>query len=96
MTERERFICALTLQPLTGRVPHFELAFFLTMEAFGKIHPLHRNYEQWVQMSEPERQLHRREITEIYIAIARQYEHSAIFILIGNLILRERASVARG
>jgi uroporphyrinogen decarboxylase len=81
MTERERFICALTRQPLTGRVPHFELAFFLTMEAFGKVHPLHRNYEQWAQMSESERRLHRIEIAEIYIAIARQYEHSAIFVM---------------
>ena len=50
MTPRERFIAALKRKPLTGRVPHFELVFFLTMEAFGKVHPSHRNYGQWMQM----------------------------------------------
>lgn len=55
---RDRFIVALERKPLTGRVPHFELAFFLTMEAFGKVHPSHRNYEQWDQMAEQERVLH--------------------------------------
>jgi hypothetical protein len=50
MTPRERFIAALERRPLTGRVPHFELVFFLTMEAFGKVHPSHRNYAQWDQM----------------------------------------------
>ena len=39
MTPRERFIAAFERKPLTGRVPHFELVFFLTMEAFGKVHP---------------------------------------------------------
>ena len=34
-------------KPLPGRVPHFELVFFLTMEAFGKIHPSQRHYAQW-------------------------------------------------
>ena len=54
-TPRERFIAALERRPLTGRVPHMELVFFLTMEAFGKIHPNHRNYSQWDQMEEKER-----------------------------------------
>ncbi len=80
MTPRERFIAALDRRPLTGRVPHFELVFFLTMEAFGKVHPSHRNYAQWDQMSESERQLHRNEIADIYIMTARHYEHSAIFL----------------
>ena len=44
MTPRERFIAALERRPITGRVPHFELVFFLTMEAFGRVHPSHRNY----------------------------------------------------
>ncbi len=35
---RERFTQALQRKPLKGRVPHFELVFFLTMEAFGKVH----------------------------------------------------------
>jgi hypothetical protein len=59
MNPRERFIAALELQPLKGRVPHFELVFFLTMEAFGKVHPNHRLYDQWLQMEEKEREMHR-------------------------------------
>ena len=38
MTPRERFITALERRPPTGRVPHFELVFFLTMEALGSYH----------------------------------------------------------
>jgi uroporphyrinogen decarboxylase len=80
MTPRERFIAALELQPLKGRVPHFELVFFLTMEAFGKVHPSHRHYGQWDQMEERERQLHREDIADTYIRTAEKYEHSAIFL----------------
>jgi uroporphyrinogen decarboxylase len=80
LTPRERFIAALELRPLSGRVPHFELVFYLTMEAFGKVHPLHRDYRQWLQMEESERQLHRRDMADLYIAIAERYEHSAIFV----------------
>ena len=80
MTPRERFIAALNRQPLTGRVPHFELVFFLTMEAFGKVHFSQRNYGQWDQMSETERKLHRDEMANLYIATAERYEHSAIFL----------------
>lgn len=79
-TLRERFIAALERRPLTERVPHFELVFFLTMEAFGKVHPSHRNYEQWVQMEERERELHRHDMADLYIATAERYEHSAIFL----------------
>jgi len=80
LTPRERFIAALERRPLLGRVPHFELVFFLTMEAFGKIHPSHRNYGQWFQMKPKERQLHRADMAELYIATAERFEHSAIFI----------------
>jgi len=80
MKPRERLIAALERRPLQGRTPHFELVFFLTMEAFGKVHPNHRNYAQWVQMEEKERALHRAEMAELYIATAERYEHSAIFI----------------
>ncbi len=52
LTPRERFISALERKPLTGRVPHFELVFYLTMEAFGKLHPSHRAFGQWDQMEE--------------------------------------------
>jgi len=80
VTPRERFIAALERRPIAGRVPHFELVFFLTMEAFGKVHPSHRNYHQWDQMTETERDLHRHEIAEIFVLTARRYEHDAIFI----------------
>ena len=46
MTPRERFITALEGGRATGRVPHFELVFYLTMEAFGKVHPCHRHFGQ--------------------------------------------------
>ena len=80
MTPRERFIAALERRPVPGRVPHFELVFYLTMEAFGKVHPSQRNYHQWDQMSEAERELHRNEIADIFIMTARRYEHGAIFL----------------
>ena len=80
MTPKERFILALERKPITGRVPHFELVFYLTMESFGKIHPLHRNYSQWDQMKESERELHRNDMADIYILTAERYEHSAIFL----------------
>ena len=80
-TPRERFINALTLKhPVPGRVPHFELVFYLTMEAFGKVHPTHRQYDQWNQMEEKERQLHRRDMANIYIDTAERFGHSAIFM----------------
>ena len=80
MQPRERFIAALERRPITGLVPHFELVFFLTMEAFGKVHPSHRLYSQWGQMEEQERELHRHDMADIYIATAERYGHSAIFI----------------
>ena len=80
MTPRERFIAALERRPVPGRAPHFELVFFLTMEAFGKVHPSQRQYGQWDQMTERERQLHRNEMADIYIMTAERYEHSAIFL----------------
>jgi uroporphyrinogen decarboxylase len=79
-TPRERFIAALERRPLSGRVPHFELVFYLTMEAFSRVHPLHRDYGQWLQMEEKERQLHRRDMASLFIATAERYEHSAIFV----------------
>jgi len=79
-TPRKQFINALENRPTNGRVPHFELVFYLTMESFGKIHPLHRNYSQWGQMSSFEQKLHRNEIADIYIMTAERFEHNAIFI----------------
>jgi len=80
MSPRERFIAALERRPVSGRVPHFELVFFLTMEAFGKVHPSQRAYHQWDQMEEKERRLHRQEVAEIFIATAERFEHDAIFL----------------
>ncbi len=71
MTPRERFIAALERRALTGRVPHFELVFFLTMEAFGQVHPSQRHYGQWDQMEEKERELHRDDMADLYVAHRR-------------------------
>src|SRR3990170_8549076 len=80
MTPRERFIAALNREPVMGRVPHFELVFFLTMETLGKAHPSHRSYHQLDQMQEKERQLHRQDMADLFIATAERFEHSAIFL----------------
>lgn len=80
MTERERFIKALRREPLTGHVPTFELVFFLTLEAVGKVHPEHRSYRQWNQMSETERKLQLSDMADSYILVAEKYHHSAIFV----------------
>ena len=80
MTKREKMIRALNCQPVTGHVPHFELVYFLTMEKFGRVHPSQRHYGQWDQMSEKERNLHRRDVADLYIQTAKAYDHSAIFV----------------
>ncbi|MBQ3503543.1 MAG: hypothetical protein IJA75_02420 [Oscillospiraceae bacterium] len=80
MTHRERFIKTLKCEPIGGQVPTFELVFFLTMEAFGKVHPSHRYYSQWDQMSYAEKKLHIHDMADIYIDTARRYDHSAIFV----------------
>ena len=80
MKSQERFIAALERKPIIGQVPHFELVFFLTMEAFGKVHPTHRAYSQWDQMSKKERNLHREDIANLYIDTAKKYDHDAIFL----------------
>jgi len=63
-----------------GHVPTFELVFFLTMELLGKVHPRHRIFTQWDQMSAREKQLQVADAGDVYIATARHYNHSAIFI----------------
>ena len=80
MTQRELFIKTLKCEEVGGRVPHFELVFFLTMEKFGKVHPSQRSYHQWKQMSYREQKMHMEEMANIYIDTARAYEHSAIFV----------------
>lgn len=80
MNKREAFIHALERRPpIPGMlVPHFELEFFLTMEAMGRIHPSQRCFRQWGQMEERERELHRRDVADLQVEVAKRYDHSAI------------------
>ena len=80
MTERERFIKALKREKIEGRVPTFELAFYLTMEALGKVHPYHRQYRQWNQSSAREKEAQLRDIAFCYTEIAKLYGHGAILV----------------
>ncbi|MEG2949065.1 MAG: uroporphyrinogen decarboxylase family protein [Clostridia bacterium] len=80
MTNRERFMATLNREKIGGQVPHFELVFFLTMEAFGKMHPSHRNYVQWNQMSRIEKKLHINDMAQLYIDTAERFHQSAIFV----------------
>ena len=80
MTHRERFIRTLKCEKIGGQVPHFELEYFLTMEKFGKVHPQWRNYFQWNQMSYEEKKLHINDIADLYVDIARTYDHSAVHV----------------
>lgn len=79
MTPRQKFIMALEGKQPPGRVPHFELVFYLTMEALGRVHPSHRHFGQWDQMTDCERRLHRRDIADVFVQTARRFEHSAIY-----------------
>ncbi len=78
VTPRESFIAALERRPPRGRVPHFELEFYLTMEAFGRVHPAHRHFGQWQQMSARERELHRRDVADLHLAVARRHEQAGV------------------
>lgn len=80
MTNRERFIRTLRCEPIGGQVPTFELVFFLTMEAFGRVHFSQRHYAQWNQMSYAEKKLHIQDMADLYIQTAKRYGHSAIFV----------------
>jgi len=72
-TPRQKFIDALERKPIEGLVPHFELEFFLTMEAFGRIHPSQRRYHQWKQMTESERDLHRKDVADLHVTVLRRF-----------------------
>jgi uroporphyrinogen decarboxylase len=48
------------------------------MEAFGRVHPSQRVYGQWDQMSERERELHRRDVADLHVAVARRYGHAGM------------------
>lgn len=98
MTPRERFIRALKREPIEGLVPHFELVFFLTMESIGRVHPIHRQYVQWNQMSRNEQKLHLRDMALAYVEIAEKYDHSAIFVhpnpgIVGDLPMNIHSAI---
>ena len=80
MTGKERMIRAFRHEPIKGLVPHFELVFFLTMEVLGKVHPSHRRFGQWDQMSVKEKELQLADVAACYVDIADKYRHSAIFV----------------
>ena len=81
MTPRERFIRTLKCEPIGGKVPTFEMEFRLTMEAFGRVHPGHRDYSQWDQMSIGEKRAHLKDMAQLYVDIAEKYGHDAIMIV---------------
>ena len=80
MTGKELFAKTLKCEPVGGQVPTFELDYFLTMETIGKLHPCHRTFHQWDQMSRSEQKLHIGDIADTYIAFARHRGYSAIFV----------------
>ena len=81
MQPRERFIAALERRPAHG--PRAALRAGLLPDDGGlrqgaSLPP--RAIGQWDQMEEKERQLHRDDMADLYIATAERYEHSAIFL----------------
>lgn len=84
MTPRETFLTALEGKQPPGHVPTFELVFYLTMELLGKVHPDHRCFPQWEQMSASERRAQVADAAEVHIAVARHYGHSAIAVFDGE------------
>lgn len=95
MTGRERFIKALRREPIDGHCPTFELMFFLTLEALGRIHPFQKSLSQWNQMTENEKKLHIEYDAETYIKTAEKYNHSAIFIEFGFKQMKDYDNTVR-
>lgn len=63
-----------------GLVPHFELEFFLSMEAFGRLHPAHRRFFQWQQMTDKERDLHRKDVADLQVQTYRRFGLSGTIV----------------
>jgi len=82
MTGKQRVVHAIEHKtPIHGEhVPHFEMVFYLTVEALGMVHPTHCFYAQWDQFSKSEKELHRANHAECYLKTARLYNHDAIFV----------------
>jgi len=78
MTPKQKFIMALEAN--NHRAEYRILNWFLFNNgSFRQIHPTHRHFQQWDQMSACEKDLHRRDIANTYLQIADRYEHSAVF-----------------
>lgn len=86
MTDRDLMINALELKPpVKGTlVPHFELVFFLTQEAIGRVHPTHRIYanksEVWDSMTNEEKQLTREDMVSVQYESAKKYKQNGIML----------------
>lgn len=89
VSRRERFKAALERRPVEGHIPHFELVTFLSMEMMGRVHPWHRHYETWQQMTERERVLHRRDMADVYAAMAYRCDQYAIVVVPDRLPFEE-------
>ncbi|MDR1734558.1 MAG: hypothetical protein LBR73_06760 [Oscillospiraceae bacterium] len=95
MTERERFAATLRREKVPGRVPTFELQFFLTMEAVGLVHPHHTSFRQWKQMTDSERSAHLDYRARTFAAFAEKYDHSAVNITDLRVLERFREVCSR-
>ena len=95
LTPRDKFIMALEGKQPPGLVPTFESVFYLTMELMGKVHPRHRHLTQWGQMSATERAQQIADAGDVYIASARHFGHSAIFVHFLRGVPDGEAEVAR-
>lgn len=80
MTEKERLISVLQHKRPGGHVPHLEMVFYPTMEAFGKVHPRYRNLYCFSQMTPKEQRMQLRDVAQVYVDIAEKYQHSCIFV----------------
>ena len=80
MTHKQRFEATLRREKIGGRVPTFELVFFLTMELIGKLHPSQRRYAQWGQMSAREKELHLQDSADALLRPIQIFDHSALFV----------------
>jgi len=63
------------------------------MEAFGKVHPSHRVFHQWKQMSGDEKKAQIHDVAWLYVETAKKYGHSAIFVHSDSLNYEDAAPV---
>lgn len=80
MTHKQIFEATLKREKIGGRVPTFELVFFLTMELIGKVHTSQRFYSQWDQMSAREKELQLQDEADSLIEPIKIFDHSALFV----------------